>query len=218
MFDVCLKPLINNKTLFPFILFFKWLAVMERYLNPCYKIIIMNSINKNQPEENQKDIAGEEAIIKVKQLVEKADTCFFCTNIKAGQPISTRPMAVQKTDDEGNLYFLSASDSKHNAEVENDPMVQLFFQGSAYDSFLTLYGVATISRDKTLIDELWNPMIKTWFTEGKDDPRITVIKIAATQGYYWDTKHGKLVAFVKQLVGIAMGKTLDDSIEGTISL
>lgn len=178
----------------------------------------MDSINKNQPEENQKDIMGEEAVAKVRQLVEEAGTCFFCTSIQAGQPFATRPMAVQKTDDEGNLFFLSASDSKHNAEIENDPMVQLLFQGSSYDGFLTLYGEATISKDEAMIDELWNPMMKTWFTEGKDDLRITVIQIAVSEGYYWDTKHGKLVSFIKQLVGAATGTTLDDSIEGTISI
>ncbi len=178
----------------------------------------MDSINKNQPEENQHDIMGEEAVDKVKQLINKAGTCFFCTSIKKGEPFSTRPMAVQKTDDQGNLYFLSASDSKHNIEIADDPMVQLLFQGSSYDSFLTLYGKAYISKDKALIAELWNPMMKTWFTEGKDDPRITVLRIAATEGYYWDTKHGKLVSFVKQLVGAATGTTLDDSIQGTITM
>lgn len=178
----------------------------------------MNSINQNQPEENQKDIFGEEAVSKVKQLVDKAGTCFFCTSIKTGQSFATRPMAVQKTDDEGKLYFLSASDSNHNYEIENDPMVQLLFQGSSYDSFLNLYGEASISVNKELIKDLWNPMLKTWFTEGIDDPRITVITVTVTEGYYWDTKHGKLVAFVKQMIGAATGQTLDDSIEGTISL
>jgi general stress protein 26 len=179
---------------------------------------IMNSINKNQPEENQKDLLGEEAVEKVKQLVEKAGTCFFCTDIRTGNPFLTRPMAAQKTDDDGNIYFLSASDSNHNIEIEKDPMVQLLFQGSSYDSFLTLYGKATISRDKAMKEELWNPMMKTWFTEGKDDPRITLIIVEASEGYYWDTKHGKLVSFVKRLVGAATGTTLDDSIEGTITL
>jgi len=178
----------------------------------------MDSINRNQPEDNQKDIMGKEAVDKVKQLAKKAGTCFFCTSIETGKPILTRPMAVQKTDDDGRLYFLSASDSYHNAEIQDDPQVQLFFQGSSYDSFLTLYGTATINRDRALIEELWNPMVKTWFTEGIDDPRITVIIVEASEGYYWDTKHGKMVAFVKQLVGAATGTTLDDSIEGTITL
>ena len=178
----------------------------------------MNSINENQPEENKKDVMGEEAVAKIRQLAEKAHTCFFCTNITTGQSLSTRPMAIQKVDDEGRILFLSASDSKHNAEIQDDPMVQLFFQGSSYDSFLTLYGEATLSADKAIIKELWSPMVKTWFTEGIDDPRITVIIVTPSEGYYWDTKHGKLVSFVKQMIGAATGITLDDSIEGTINI
>lgn len=30
------------------------------------------------------------------------------------------------------------------------------------------------STDKALIKELWEPILKTWFTEGQDNPRITV--------------------------------------------
>ena len=56
----------------------------------------------------------------------------------------------------------------------------------------------------------------TWFTEGKDDPRITVIKVTPTDGYYWDTKHGAAIAGAKMLVGAAIGKTLDDSVEGRL--
>lgn len=37
----------------------------------------MNSINQNQPEENRADLNGAEAIAKIKELVEKAETCFF---------------------------------------------------------------------------------------------------------------------------------------------
>lgn len=46
------------------------------------------------------------------------------------------------------------------------------------------------------IKELWEPIVKTWFTEGADDPRITAIKVAPAEGYYWDTKHGMAVAGV----------------------
>ncbi len=37
-------------------------------------------------------------------------------------------------------------------------------------------------------------------------------------GYYWDNKHGNAIAGIKMLVGAAIGKTLDDSIEGTVSI
>lgn len=88
--------------------------------------------------------------------------------------------------------------------------------GPADSDFLTLYGNASISTNKQKIDELWDPMIKTWFTEGKEDPRITVIKFNPVQGYYWDTKHGMAVAMVKRVIGAIKGETLDDSIEGNI--
>jgi len=125
-------------------------------------------------------------------------------------------MSPQKIDDNGDLWFLSANDSHKNQEISTDPMVQLLFQGSAHSDFLNVYGIAEISEDKEKIKELWQPILKTWFTEGIDDPRITVVKVSPTQGYYWDTKHGNAVAFAKQLVGAAIGKTLDDSIEGKL--
>ena len=178
----------------------------------------MNSINKNQPEDNHENLIGEEAVNKIRELAEKADTCFFCTNIQTGESFSSRPMSLQKVDDEGNLWFLSAIDSRHDAEIGEDPYVQLLFQGSQYSDFLNIYGSATISQDKTIIKELWKPMFKTWFTEGEDDPRISVIRISPLEGYYWDTKHNVAVGFIKRLIGAAIGKTLDDSIEGRIKV
>lgn len=178
----------------------------------------MDSINKNQPEENMKDLQGNEAAEKIKELAEKAKSCFFCTNINAGKPFATRPMAVQKVDDDGNFWFLSANDSHKNAELQTDPSVQLLFQGSPYSDFLNVYGMAIVTEDKEKIKELWEPTLKTWFTEGVDDPRISVIKVEPTEGYYWDTKHNMAVAFAKRLVGAIAGKTLDDSIEGKLSV
>ena len=125
-------------------------------------------------------------------------------------------MSVQKVDDDGNLWFLSASDSHHNLELAENPAVRLFFQGSEHSGFLTLTGRATVSTDKRRIKELWEPILRTWFTEGEDDPRITVIKVSPEGGYYWDNKHGNAVAGIKMLIGAAIGKTLDDSIEGRL--
>ncbi len=178
----------------------------------------MNSINQNQPEDNHEDLMGKEAVLKIKELVVKSPTCFLCTNIRTNQSFSTRPMHVQQTDDQGNLWFLSANDSKHEQEIADDSAIQLLFQGSQYSDFLNIYGEASISADKAKIEELWNPMLKTWFTEGVTDPRISVIKVTPTEGYYWDTKNHIAVGFFKRLVGAAIGKTLDDSIEGNINL
>lgn len=178
----------------------------------------MNSINKQQPEKNHEDLQGAEAVQKIRELAGKNDTCFFGTYLLTDNRLSVRPMAVQETDEEGNFWFLSPDDSHKNKEVEINPQVHLLFQGSAHSDFLSVHGVATVSRDKQRIKELWKPILKTWFTEGIDDPRITVIKVETRDGYYWDNKHGDAIAFIKMAAGAALGKTLDDSIEGQVKV
>jgi general stress protein 26 len=178
----------------------------------------MDSINRNQPEHNYQNLNGGKAVEKIREIVKKADTCFFATTPATKGLPHARPMAVQDVDDEGNLWFLSPADSHKNEEVAMDEDVQLYFQGSAHSDFLHLNGRATISRDKVKIKELWKPILKTWFTEGVDDPRITVIKVRPVEGYYWDTKHGNMVAGIKMMIGAALGKTLDDSIEGRLAV
>ena len=178
----------------------------------------MNSINQNQPEENYENLSNSKAIKKIKELVDNAPSCFFCTKIATGESNGARPMSVQKVDDDGNLWFLSANDSHTNKEISLDPSVKLYFQGSAHSDFMQLDGHASITEDKGVIDDLWKPILKTWFTEGKDDPRISVIKVEPSMGYYWDTKHGEAVAGIKMLIGAVTGKTLDDSIEGKLNV
>lgn len=178
----------------------------------------MDSIKQQQPENNHKDLSSTEAVAKIRELTGKAGSCFLSTALKSSSAAPTRPMAIQETDDSGCLWMLSASDSHKNAEISADPFVQLYMQGSSHSDFLTLWGTATISTDKEKIKQLWNPILKTWFTEGQDDPRITVIKITPENGYYWDTKHGVMVAFVKQVAGAITGQTLDDSIEGNLNV
>ena len=176
----------------------------------------MDSINRNQPEDNREDLQGQEAVKKIKDMVEQAEHCWFCSAVAVGESNGDRPMNVRQVDDEGNLWFLSASDSRKNQELAIDPSVKLYFQGSKHSDFMQLNGQATVSRDKKKIKDLWSKMVQTWFTEGMDDPRITVIKVMPTEGYYWDTKHGNAVAGIKIMLGAVLRKTLDDSVEGTL--
>ena len=178
----------------------------------------MDSINRNQPEKNHEDLAGRKAVEQIKTIVKAAENCFFCTHVPTGPSEGARPMNVRRVDDDGTLWFLSAADSHKNEELARDSSVTLYFQGSPHSDFLRLHGRATVSKDKAKIKELWEPILKTWFTEGIDDPRITVIRVTPTEGYYWDTKHGNAVAGVKMLIGAAIGKTLDDSIEGKLTV
>jgi general stress protein 26 len=161
----------------------------------------MDSINRNQPEENRRDLAGAEAIERIKDIIDDAETGFFITGGGTGDSRGVRPMSVRETDDNGAIWYLGAIDSHTNQELQANPTVKLFFQSGENAAFL----------------ELWEPLLKTWFTEGEDDPRIIVIKVTPKSGYYWDNKHGGIVAGAKMAIGAVLGKTLDDSIEGTLT-
>jgi len=178
----------------------------------------MDSINKNQPEENRENLNRDGALDKIKEIIKQSDTCFFCTNAEGGQSNGVRPMSIQQVDEQGYLWILLANDSHTHEEVAIDPKVKLFFKGSQHSDFLYLDGWATIQTDHEKVKELWNPILKTWFTEGENDPRIALIRIEPSEGYYWDTKHGNFVAGVKMMIGAAIGKTLDDSIEGKLKV
>lgn len=176
----------------------------------------MDSINQQQEEKNHEDLFGQEAGQKIKELAENAETCFFCTKITTGHALTVRPMSVRKVDEDGIFWFLSSEDSNKNAEIQSDPNVHLLFQGSQHSDFLSVYGTAKILKDKKIIEDLWEPLLKTWFTEGVDDQRITILKVEVKDGYYWDNKHGNAIAFAKTVIGATIGKTMDDSIEGKL--
>ncbi len=176
-----------------------------------------SSNNTQDIKDHIKTLEGTDAVKKLKDLATSAENCFFCTNIKTGLPLSVRPMSVLEVDESGNLWFMSQNDSHKNAEIEADPFTHLFFQENKNSGFLNIYGISEIVTDQEKINELWNPLLKVWFQEGKDDPKISLIKVEPTNVYYWDTKHGEAVAFIKMAASIITGKTMDDSVEGNLN-
>jgi general stress protein 26 len=176
----------------------------------------MNSIDLNQEDKNIQDLYHQEAGERIREMAERGKACFFCTATPTGDSNGVRPMSVQKVDEDGTLWFLSAKDSHKNREIAMRDKVKLYFQGSAHSDFLFLEGRASISDESEKIEELWNPIAKAWFTEGEKDPRISVIKVVPETGFYWDNKHGNLVAGMKMIVSAILGKTMDDSIQGKL--
>ncbi|AZA54907.1 pyridoxamine 5'-phosphate oxidase family protein [Chryseobacterium sp. G0201] len=156
-----------------------------------------------------------EAIKKIKELSESAKICMFCTELET-LPINSRPMGLQETDDEGNLWFISSDDSNKNFEIKEDRRVQLFFMNNGDYQYLSVFGKATVYKDKTTIEDKWSPMANAWFEEGKDDPKVSIIRVEPTETYYWDTKVGKLVSLFSFVAAAVTGKTTDnsDGVEG----
>jgi len=96
--------------------------------------------------------------------------------------------------------------------------VQLIYAKNSNSHFLTITGKAEIVKNKSKIEELWNPMVKAWFPGGKDDPDLSLIKIVPQDAYYWDTPHGKMVTLLKIAASAITGKKLEEGIHGNIKV
>lgn len=173
----------------------------------------MHSDNQS-PKEN---LRGEEAILKLKELAEKSRNCFFSTRVQRF-PHTTRPMALQEVDDKGNLWFVSSTESNKNKEIAEDKRVELFFHNSSSYEFLAISGEASIHTDKATIEKYWTNFANAWF-DGKNDPTVSIIKVAPIDSDYWDTKDGKIVSFLKMSFMAITGQKGDDGgVEGKLDI
>ena len=160
------------------------------------------------------DLTGAPAIERLREIARAVDTVMFITRHEEF-PLMVRPMAVREVDEDGTLWFLSASDSDKNVELQRDPRVTLAFQNQSKYEYLQLSGRAGIHRDRALIDKLWTKFAESWF-DGKDDPRITVISVRPESGHYWATENGKVVASVKMLLGAAGANVSHPGVAGEL--
>lgn len=163
-----------------------------------------------------KNLSREQGIEKLRELAMDTKFCHFVTAL-GKKPLQSRPMTIQEVDEQGNFWFLSGDSSHKNNEIEDDPEVQLFFSKPDSSEFLSVFGYAEVVRDRQKLDELWSPVAKAWFSEGKDDPNLTILKVNVADAYYWDTKSNRMIQLIKLAAGAVMGKPFDDGVEGHIS-
>ncbi len=156
----------------------------------------------------RKDLSGLEAGKKVKEIAGDARTCMFSTDVTQF-PGDTRPMAIQEVDEDGTVWFISSSESEKNRDIGRDARVVLTFQNDDQMSYLSLSGQTSIHNDKATIDKYWTAFAKAWF-DGKDDPRVTIIRVRPERGHYWESKSGKMVAMAKMTLTAITGSKMDD--------
>jgi general stress protein 26 len=160
------------------------------------------------------NLSGTEASKKMKQIAD-GQVAMFCT-FTGGSAAETRPMATQAIDEDGTFWFFSMAENRTNEEVQKNPRVQLIYALPGSSEYLAVVGQAAVLRDREKVEQLWTPLAKTWFPEGKDDPRLLLIAVKPTAGQYWDTKNNKVVQMIKIALGAVTGRTMDDGVQGTL--
>jgi general stress protein 26 len=167
---------------------------------------------------NTTNLNAQTGIKKLQDLVEEIETCLFCTDLKTGDGSTCRPMQAAEVDEKGDLWFFSDINSEKNKQIEANREVRLFFSHPGKSSYLVINGEAEIVISPIKTEDLWSPLAKVWFKEGKDDPNISFIKVNVKNAYYWDTDGNKMINFIKLLVSAATGKILVHSQEGSIEV
>jgi general stress protein 26 len=165
----------------------------------------------------QKVLTGAEGRKKIGELIDDVRICMMVTAGADGS-FDARPMATQKKEFDGTVWFLTAHESGKVGEIEADSHVTLVYSDPGDENYVCAKGRATISRDKAKIHELWNPMYKAWFPGGEDDPRIAVLRVEVTEAQYWEASSSKLVVGMKYLAAAVTGGKVDVGESGRVKV
>lgn len=181
----------------------------------------MSDASRSTPSEadthTEQDLSGPAAAQKIADMVKSGNSCFFCT-LSLSSQLHARPMTVTEVEGDGALWFFTEVDSLKNIELDRDPRVTLFFKEGDNSGHLKLDGTATVVTDPATIHRLWTPMMRAWFTEGENDPRISLLRVDPISGEYWDNRHGAAIAGIKMLFGAIVGKRVDEGVHGKLAL
>jgi general stress protein 26 len=165
----------------------------------------------------EKNLFNEEALKKFKKLVNDINVCMFITNNK--EQSHTRPMATIEAEENGTLWFFTDIRSIKVEEVSSDHTVHLVYAHPGKESFLDVWGNASVIRDRQTIKDKWSPFVKAWFPEGAEDPNLALLKIQPANAYYWDAEAGKMVSFLKIIAGAITGNpTVSSDAQGSLKI
>lgn len=141
------------------------------------------------------------------------------TTVEEDGTLRSRPMATQEFEFDGDLWFFTSADATKVNEVQHEHHVNVSYAEPKDQKYVSVSGTAQLIRDKSKIEELWNPLFKAWFPDGLNDPQLSLLKVSVDKAEYWDSPSSKVVrllGFAKALVtGKQIGNPGDNAkIEG----
>jgi general stress protein 26 len=127
----------------------------------------------------------------------------------------TRPMTAQvdrrdgtDKEDGGQLYFF-ASKSEHLVEgLGQGGRAVATYASKGHKLFAHIHGNLAPSDDRAVIDRLWNPIIASWYKDGKDDPDLQLLRFDTENADVWEAATGATLkaAALKALFDVDPGK------------
>lgn len=120
---------------------------------------------------------------KFYSMVDNIEIAMMTTRRSDGH-LESRAMATQKRVAGADLWFVTTEGTGKLRDIEADPHVNLAYYKDRTREWISVSGIASISRDRRKIHDLYAADWKAWFPEEgdprhgtPDDPRMVLIGV-----------------------------------------
>ncbi|MDQ3245942.1 MAG: pyridoxamine 5'-phosphate oxidase family protein [Pseudomonadota bacterium] len=129
----------------------------------------------------------------------------------------TRPMTAQV--DAGQLWFFASKSEVLVKGLAHSGRAIATYTSKGHDLFASIKGTLVLDQNKEVIERLWNPIIASWYKDGKDDPDLALIRFDTDSADIWEADTGAtLKAAAIKLLGRDPGKQHEDENRARVTL
>lgn len=162
-------------------------------------------------------LQDQEAIQKIKELVNEVNICMF-TTLDHEHNLASRPMFTSSIDDEGNIWFFTNEFSEKINEVSKDNIVHLIYSHPLKNIYVNVKGSCSLVIDRKKMEELWNSKLESWFAQGLEDPKLCLIKVSTETAHFWNHSSSKMGLVFQMIRSITKGDNYKETEKGKLDL
>ena len=143
---------------------------------------------------------------KVAELLKGQRFGFLTTTTPEGK-LTSRPMALQEVEFDGDLWFFAEQSAEWLTHVSRSPQVNVGVGSGG--TWVSLTGEAVVVGDVAKKKELWNSGVEAWLPQGPEDPSVVLVKVNGDSAEYWDAAGGRLATALSFVKAKATGQRID---------
>jgi general stress protein 26 len=124
-----------------------------------------------------------------------------------------QPMTAYREEETGTIWFFTRDDTDlaRDAAVGGGQSAMFHYGSKDQKVWACIHGQLSVhGQDRAIIDRHWNPVLAAWYPEGKDDPKLTILRFDADDGRVW-VSDGGLLNFAFEIAKANITKTLPDA-------
>ncbi len=128
----------------------------------------------------------------------------------------SRAMATQKAAPGADLWFVTSSETHKLEELDADPHVNLAYYKDSSREWVSVSGIARLSRDRATIARLYEKDWKIWFGEEgdprhgtADDPRMVLIGVDVHSAVFLVQDKPRPLVLFELVKGLATGQPVE---------